>query len=60
MRGFDLGAVDYLAKPFNQKELLIRVKTHLELKLARDKLILLKNELADHLPKETFNNYFPD
>ncbi len=32
VKGFDLGAVDYITKPFNSKELLRRVKTHLELK----------------------------
>src|SRR4249920_3301998 len=29
VRGFELGAVDYVAKPFNAHELLARVKTHL-------------------------------
>jgi C4-dicarboxylate-specific signal transduction histidine kinase len=31
-KGFDLGAVDYVTKPFNPSELLARVNTHLELK----------------------------
>ncbi len=31
IQGFDLGAVDYVTKPFHPKELLIRVRTHLEL-----------------------------
>ncbi|MBE9100926.1 sensor histidine kinase [Vacuolonema iberomarrocanum] len=31
VRGFDLGAVDYITKPFQQKELLARVKTHLQI-----------------------------
>jgi putative two-component system response regulator len=31
VRGFDLGAVDYLTKPFQREELLARVRTHLEL-----------------------------
>ena len=29
VQGFELGAVDYVAKPFNAHELLARVKTHL-------------------------------
>lgn len=37
-RGFDLGIVDYVTKPFNPVELLARVKTHLELKQYRDNL----------------------
>ena len=36
VRGFDAGAVDYLTKPFNPRELLSRVKTHLEIKASRD------------------------
>jgi diguanylate cyclase (GGDEF)-like protein len=31
IKGFELGAMDYVAKPFNGAELLARVKTHLEL-----------------------------
>ncbi|MCP4213782.1 MAG: hybrid sensor histidine kinase/response regulator [bacterium] len=38
IKGFELGAVDYVTKPFNGAELLSRVKTHLELELARDEL----------------------
>ena len=30
-KGFEIGAVDYVTKPFNPTELLSRVKTHLEL-----------------------------
>ena len=33
VEGFELGAVDYVTKPFNQGELLQRVETHLELSL---------------------------
>ncbi|MCB1768830.1 MAG: two-component system response regulator [Candidatus Competibacteraceae bacterium] len=35
-RGFDLGAVDYITKPFRQAVVLARVRAHLELKRARD------------------------
>jgi len=38
VKGFKLGAVDYITKPFNSSELLARVKTHLELKHAREAL----------------------
>ena len=31
VRGFELGAVDYLMKPINKSELLVRVKTHISL-----------------------------
>lgn len=32
VRGFDVGGVDYVQKPFNSRELLARVRTHIELK----------------------------
>lgn len=34
-KGFEVGGVDYIAKPFHANELLARVKNHLELSLAR-------------------------
>src|SRR5262245_19131916 len=42
--GFGAGAVDYVTKPFNGPELLARVKTHLELKLARERLRQMNDE----------------
>ena len=39
VKGFEAGAVDYVTKPFNTRELLMRVKTHLDLSNAR-KVIL--------------------
>ena len=38
VKGFKLGAVDYITKPFYSEELLSRVQTHLELKTTREKL----------------------
>jgi diguanylate cyclase (GGDEF)-like protein/PAS domain S-box-containing protein len=39
LKGFKLGAVDYIIKPFQEKEVLARVNTHLELKQVKEKLI---------------------
>lgn len=38
IRAFEAGAVDYLTKPFVSEELVVRVRTHSELKRYRDKL----------------------
>lgn len=38
IKGFQLGAVDYIVKPANKDETLARVKTHLDLKHTKEKL----------------------
>ncbi len=44
VKGFEAGAVDYVTKPFNGAELLARVRTHVELKLARERLREMNDE----------------
>jgi len=44
VRAFDSGGVDYVTKPFNHAELISRVRTHLTLKLARDRLAQLAED----------------
>ncbi len=39
VKGFELGASDYITKPFKQAELLARVKTQLDLKWKTEKLV---------------------
>lgn len=36
IKGLEIGAVDYVTKPFNAAELISRVKTHLDLKFSRE------------------------
>jgi signal transduction histidine kinase len=48
VQGFKAGAVDYVTKPFNPVELLARVQTHVELKMARD-AVLEKNRQLEIL-----------
>ncbi|MCP4350306.1 MAG: response regulator [Desulfobacterales bacterium] len=35
IKGFEAGGVDYVTKPFNQAELLARIKTHVEMKILK-------------------------
>ena len=42
--GLKIGAVDYIAKPFNVPELLVRVRNHLELALAKRKIAVQAEE----------------
>ncbi len=46
VNGFEVGAVDYITKPFNAPELLARVRTHLELKRARGTIVRYGLELS--------------
>lgn len=45
VRGFDSGGVDYITKPFNSRELLARVKTHLELRYSKAEIQKQKDKL---------------
>lgn len=38
VRGFNEGGVDFITKPFKSAELIVRVKTHIELKEAREEV----------------------
>ncbi len=51
--GFSKGGVDYITKPFNQQELLVRLKTHIELKESREKLLDLNGWLQSEVQKKT-------
>jgi DNA-binding response OmpR family regulator len=42
VKGFEAGAVDYVTKPFKSAELLARIKTHIELKRAREEIRTLR------------------
>ena len=59
VQGFELGAVDYVAKPFNAHELLARVNTHLTLDELRRSLADKKTELAraHELVRRAFGRY---
>ncbi len=50
---FDLGAVDYIQKPFDVNELQARVKTHLSLAVTRRKLKLQNQNLQNLVEQRT-------
>ena len=49
IRGFELGACDYIKKPFRPEELKSRVKAHLEDKRERDELKILNETLKANM-----------
>jgi adenylate cyclase len=59
VQGFELGAVDYVAKPFNAHELLARVSTHLTMDELRSSLAVKNAELgrAHELVRRAFGRY---
>ena len=53
LRGFDVGGNDYITKPFDSKELMARVNTHIELKTKRDQLAKLNEQLEEKVKERT-------
>ena len=64
IRGLEVGGVDYISKPFNETELIARIKTQLELKKLKSKeiddtqieVIFKMAEIAESRSKETGNH----
>ncbi len=38
IKGFEVGGVDYVTKPFNEQELIARIQTHVELRKAKNQI----------------------
>lgn len=52
-KGFEVGGVDYLSKPFNTPELLARIRTHIALKQSKDELQELNQSLERKVEERT-------
>ncbi len=55
-KGFELGAVDYITKPFESMEVKARVKTHLSLMIANKKLQQLSSHLSKYVSTEVIQS----
>jgi two-component system sensor histidine kinase/response regulator len=53
LKGFEIGAQDYITKPFDIRELLARVRTHLALKNSLEKLEKLNLSLEEKVIERT-------
>jgi two-component system sensor histidine kinase/response regulator len=53
LKGFEFGAQDYVTKPFDSRELLARVRTHLALKDSLEKLEKLNKSLEEKVAERT-------
>ncbi len=58
VKGFEMGAVDYVLKPFNPVELLARVRTHVSLKITTDLLMEKIAQLAEMASKDSLTGLY--
>ncbi|MDH5570565.1 MAG: response regulator [Gammaproteobacteria bacterium] len=56
LRAFEAGGVDYIIKPFEEKEVIVRVNTHLSLAHARELLKDLTDDLTRQRAAERVSN----
>jgi two-component system, sensor histidine kinase and response regulator len=53
LKGFELGGQDFVTKPFDSRELIVRVKTHIALKESLEKLAILNRSLEEKVKERT-------
>ncbi|MEI6714477.1 MAG: adenylate/guanylate cyclase domain-containing protein [Verrucomicrobiota bacterium] len=58
VKGFEVGAVDYIFKPFNAPELLSRIHTHLALRFAQLRLEDLSQKVSRYVSPHVFSAIF--
>jgi len=56
VKGFQVGGIDYITKPYNTEEVQVRIQTHLRLKFAMEKLEYINkhDELTGALKRDAF------
>ncbi|RLA71458.1 MAG: hypothetical protein DRG24_05490 [Epsilonproteobacteria bacterium] len=56
VKGFQVGGIDYITKPYNTEEVQVRIQTHLKLKFAMEKLEYINkhDELTGALKRDAF------
>lgn len=52
VKAFSAGGIDYLTRPFQPEEVLVRVETHLKIRSFRKKLQDSNQELVESLEKQ--------
>jgi len=57
VKGLSLGAVDYISKPFQQEEVLARIKVHLKLRRLTLQLAEQNQQLEERVEKRTAKLY---
>ena len=60
VQGFQLGGVDYITKPIEQEEVLMRIQTHLTIQRMRQKLVSQNQELQQALNFEEIVRHITD
>lgn len=53
IKAFEVGGVDYITKPIDQGELIVRVKTHITISILRDNLLKTNNNLENVVKERT-------
>jgi len=56
VKGFELGAVDYVTKPFQTEELLARVKTHVDIREKLEEKKNIEKQLISHAAGDSDEN----
>jgi two-component system sensor histidine kinase/response regulator len=54
LKGFEIGGQDYITKPYDGRELIVRVKTHIALKFSLEKLEALNRLLEEKVYERTY------